>query len=550
MTRQALSFLEATKILRGVQSEQKEISVLASGSLTQLEIYLKAEAALRGIHLRIETLPFGLLRQHLMRRSSSSGLELLLLCPWDFLGALDWRTGGPLKGVEHSQSLAEILDVAEQIGAHSFDAIFYLPAPMLPAVRSINSLKCLELEIEMVVRDLGAEVLPREAFSLDSYLANGCPLSGQSLGETARMMATNLFDPAPETKKIIITDLDHTLWHGILGEDGLGGITADPEGCGYIHFLYQSMLKRLKDIGVLIAVVSKNDEDLVEEAFSSNKFTLGKDDFVSVHASYQPKSLQIQELAKRLNLGLEHFVFIDDNPLEIQEVGQSLPAVTCIQFPKEASGLRLLMETLHRLFPGHAITAEDAKRTDFYRQMARSVGPVLGGSHNITAFLRSLAMKMTIHDRSTGDRTRAVQLINKTNQFNINGVRRSDEEIAALLAQGARLYTAELSDVNGNHGEVLTILIDSQGVVLSYVMSCRVFQRRAEFAFLGGLTTLGHAQLEIKYTKTERNEPVRLFILELFPNANSGGYTLGTDQLSALLDVEGSFFEIVIEAKA
>ena len=551
MTRQALGYLEATKILRNLKpkQKQKQITFLVSGSYTEFEIYIKAEAALRGIQLHVKTLPFGLLRQQVLGGTPASESEVLLLLPWDFAGALDWRTGVAYERGDHQSNKTEIADFAKKIRLRNSDAIFYLPAPIVPAGQSVKWLKRLELEIEGVARDLGAEILSKEVFSLDSYLASGCPISGQHLGEIAAKVARKLFDPVPEPKKIIVTDLDHTLWHGILGEDGLNGITAAPEGGGYIHFIYQSMLKSAKRLGALIAVVSKNDEDLVDAALSSDKFILKREDFVSVCATYQPKSLQIRELAKSLNIGLEHFIFIDDNSLEIQEVGQALPEVTCIQFPKDGSGLVIFMETLHGLFPTHNVTDEDGSRTELYRKMAQSAVPVSGEGHSIARFLGSLSMKMTIHDRGIGDRTRAVQLINKTNQFNINGVRREDEEITKLLKQGCKLYTGSLSDVNGNHGEVLAVLIDPQGVILSYVMSCRIFQRRAEFFFLGILSTLGFSKVLIKYKKTERNEPVRMFLSELYHGAENTDSWLGVELLAGLLAREQVYFEVVMEVK-
>jgi FkbH-like protein len=549
MKRTPFSFLGASNLLKKIQPKKQKIKFLSSGSQFQLEIFLKAEAAFRGIDLSIETLPFGTLRQHLISNSLGSDSELILLCPWDFLSRFDWRTGVTPQSLDNPEYLFEIKNIAEKIRTRGLDAIFYLQAPVPPATGSIDSLKRIELEIEAVACDLGAEIISRDVFSLDSYLANGCPISGNSLGKVAQVIARHFFDEEVEPKKIIITDLDNTLWSGILGEDGIGGITAAPEGKGYLHFLYQTMLKRLKNSGVLLAIVSKNDEDNVDEALSLNHLYLHKDDFVSVIASYQAKSLQIKELSKKLNLGLEHFVFIDDNPLEVSEVGQALPAITSILFPKNASGMQSLLESLHRFFPITTVTDEDSNRTHLYRQMASSTETVSGEGYNITEFLRSMDMQMVIYDRSTGERSRAVQLFNKTNQFNINGVRRTDGDVARLLAQGVRLYTGEISDVNGSHGEVLAILIDSKGLVLSYVMSCRIFQRQAEFAFLGALTTLGISHLEIDYLKTERNEPVRLFLLKLFPSSSIGHWNLESERLVSLLHDEGSLFKIIPKVK-
>jgi FkbH-like protein len=541
------SFLEANKILKEVQPKQVDIKFVASGTLFQLEVFLKAEAAIRGINLSIETISFGTLRQYLLDNTMVSNSELILLCPWDFLSRLDWRTGVATESIDQAEFLDEIKSVAEITRVRGFDAIFFLDAPVPPAASSKESLESIKFELVTYARNIGAEIISGDAFSLDSYLASGCPISGNNLGKTAQIIARRFFDKGIEQKKIIVTDLDNTLWSGILGEDGVDGVRAAPNSEGYLHFLYQTMLKRLKNSGALLAVVSKNDENDVDNALSPKNFYLNKDDFISVQASYQPKSLQIKELSKKLNIGLEHFVFIDDNPLEISEVRLAIPVITCILFPKSAGGVQLLMETLQRLFPMKTVTAEDSRRTELYRQMASLSGTIMGEGSSLTEYLRSLDMQMTIFDRTNSERSRAVQLFNKTNQFNINGIRRTDDEIAEILAAGGRLYSAEISDLNGNHGEVLAILIDDNGLVLSYVMSCRVFQRRAEFAFLGALTNFGFNKLKIDYMKTERNEPVRLFMLEIFANSNAGQFHLERNRLIELLNDDGSLFNIVME---
>jgi len=119
-----------------------------------------------------------------------------------------------------------------------------------------------------------------------------------------------------------------------------------------------------------------------------------------------------------------------------------------------------------------------------------------------------------VHDRSASDRARAVQLINKTNQFSINGRRIADEEVAKILAAGGRLLTATLNDKNGTHGEILAILIDANDAVKAFVMSCRVFQRRAEFAFIGWLAGGTRAPRVFEVEETSKNEPARQFLAD------------------------------------
>ena len=132
-------------------------------------------------------------------------------------------------------------------------------------------------------------------------------------------------------------------------------------------------------------------------------------------------------------------------------------------------------------------------------------------------------MTLIVHDRSAGDRARAVQLINKTNQFNINGRRIDEDEVAEVLAAGGRLLTATLDDKNGTHGEVLAMLIDPDDVVKSFVMSCRVFQRQAEFAFLGWLSGGTRPPRIFEVAETARNEPAQQFLADpAFRSAGNG----------------------------
>jgi FkbH-like protein len=261
-------------------------------------------------------------------------------------------------------------------------------------------------------------------------------------------------------------------------------------------------------------------------AFSENQFIIGYEEFVSVRASYRSKSFEIEQLSHELNIGLKDFVLIDDNSVEIAEVNTALPAVTCIQFPKEVAQFPNMIDQVHSLFQISNITMEDKNRTALYQKMKRST---LDSSHNetdIDKFLKSLGMEMDLFVRTAVDNHRAVQLINKTNQFNSNGIRISKQQCDQLLESGASLITAKLKDKNGDHGEILAILIDANNKVLFFVMSCRVFQRQAEIIFMVALFKSGINDLSLDYTKTERNEPFKLFLSKFFPKVESGRYTL------------------------
>jgi hypothetical protein len=148
-----------------------------------------------------------------------------------------------------------------------------------------------------------------------------------------------------------------------------------------------------------------------------------------------------------------------------------------------------------------------------YRRRLEGLVPEGHAGADIREFLRSLAMRLEVTDRSGGDRARAVQLINKTNQFNLNGRRWTDDEVGAVLSRGGRLVCATLSDRSGSHGEILALLMGADRVVESWVMSCRVFQRRVEHAFLLALIDGDLAPAAFRFARTERNEPMARFLL-------------------------------------
>src|SRR5205823_5504713 len=173
-----------------------------------------------------------------------------------------------------------------------------------------------------------------------------------------------------------------------------------------------------------------------------------------------------------------------------------------------------LCDELTRLFAKRETTAEDRDRTEFYRRRLATMPPSDAAGGDVTVFLRDLEMKLTVHDRSIGDRTRVVQLINKTNQFNLNGRRVADEEVARAVAVGGRLYSATLEDRSGSHGEILACLVSRDGVITSFVMSCRVLQRRVEHAFLAWLAAQPDRLSGLAFAATARNEPFQKLLAD------------------------------------
>ena len=392
--------------------------------------------------------------------------------------------------------------------------MLYLSAPLPPVFLNPSAIALLRLGLLELAVSVGAMLLDPKCFALGSYLASGVPVGGAGMSEVAEAVIAYSICQAESRSKVLITDLDNVMWSGVIAEDGMGGILCGPEGKGYRHFIYQSFLAKLKASGVLLAAVSRNDLSVALAPIETGQILLSKNDFVEILASYEPKSIHIRGLASRLNLGLDSFVFVDDNPIELAEVAATLPAVRCFQFPQHDSALPELLHGLSALFARQTVTEEDRLRTEMYRRRL-ALSTVVSSKENgadLFDFLTGLQMKLTINDRQITDSSRAIQLINKTNQFNLNGHRVTEEEVMSVLRQGGHLYTVKLDDRTGSHGEILACLVDAQGRILVLVLSCRVFQRKVEHAFLVWLRrSLGDC-LTMSFVATERNTPVRDFL--------------------------------------
>jgi len=506
-----VTFLEAKKVLAELRNAEKLPFLMAmSGTPDQLELYLRAHAARTGLDAQVGVLPFGTLGQHLF--SEATGTELFLLLPWDLAPECDWRSGmsGTLADVDSIMARAEkVAAVLTKRKAR----LAYLPAPIPPLCAASSNNVRLSTELTTLAVRAGAVLIPAQRFSLASYLASGAPVAGDALSAVAKVLIDLLLAPPSGTFKVVATDADNTLWAGLVGEDGVGAVSAEPHGTGFRHFVYQGFLLRLKAAGILLAVISRNDEDMVRAPLDSGSMPLKIADFVAIRAGYGAKSDHVRDLAECLNLGADSVVFIDDNPVELAEVASAVPGITCQAFPSKDDDLPAFLDRLALLFDRRSVTAEDVERTEMYRRRVAAHSPTEGAG--LMDFLKGLDMVLTLRDRTNDDWTRAHQLINKTNQFNLNGRRFDESQVATVLADGGRMFTAVLDDRAGSHGEIIACLIDRDGMVHALVMSCRVFQRRVEYAFL--LWLLSHWQgpaLSFAFSATERNEPLRNFLAD------------------------------------
>lgn len=543
-----MKFLEAHAAIKEFSGGPPLKFLLACSAVTDtLDVFVKAHAASKGLDAQVDTLPFDTLGQFLRAEPPSDEREVFVLFPWNLVRETDWRTGLPAQsssGESVHQAMAESLRLLSLRRSAGF---VYIAAPIPPLLGT--EARCSELSDQLLAaaRGLGATVLSPANFSLSSYFQTGNAFASHALSDIAEAVVIAAIGQQLAPKKVLVTDFDNTLWAGVVGEDGVDNLAYSAEGAGFPFFVYQSLLRKLKNEGTLLVGVSRNDRDLALAPFDLDEMLLKESDFVTILASYHSKSAQIAQVAEMLNLNLDSFVFVDDNPVELEEVRRALPEVECMQFSADGTMLPSILMSLTQRFGKGAHTEEDAKRTDMYRLRAASIVPSEVSGADLRTFLQSLQMKLTIKERSFGDHTRCLQLINKTNQFNINGDRLAEQELQTILSAGGRLIGATLEETGGSHGEVVACLISVDGTIEAFVMSCRVFQRRLEYAFTAWLASQSDAPTQFRYGPTARNEPVRLFLEQIVGTPAGGLIRFDAKNLATSLAPDLQLFDVAAE---
>ncbi len=348
-----------------------------------------------------------------------------------------------------------------------------------------------------------------------------------------RELARVLVNRTRSFPKCIAVDCDNTLWGGIIGEDGLDGIILGGDFPGSAHQVLQEQLLRLRQNGVLIAIVSKNEPEAVAEVFERHRgMVLEPSDIAAWRVNWQPKSENIRSLAAELNFGADEFVFLDDSSFEINEVRSALPEVTVLRVPEEPAEIPELLSR-SSLFRGMKPNEDDQWRTA--RVQEERDRKAAGGAMSHEQFLDSLGLRVVVHEMAPEQLERTTQLINKTNQFNLTTIRRSADEVSRLAtATSSKVLTCTVSDRFGEYGLVGVVILtgtDSETWEIdTYLLSCRVLGRGVEFGILAMAKQLaykaGAAKLIGRYVSTPKNKQVSdLYPRAGFVSAPDGSFT-------------------------
>ncbi|HLI75806.1 MAG TPA: HAD-IIIC family phosphatase [Acidobacteriaceae bacterium] len=324
-------------------------------------------------------------------------------------------------------------------------------------------------------------------------------------------------------RKVLCTDLDNTLWGGVLGEDGPAGVATGAAFPGNAYLAYQRYLKELAARGILLAITSKNNPSDVAEAFGQRAadLALTLDDFVARKIGWNEKVDALRELAAELSLGLDSFVFVDDNPMECEAVRQHLPEVAVVEVPVSEPWRLVEMLSEQWYFDAATVTADDRHRSEEYRAQAQRAAL----SENATSreeFLGSLGIVCTFLSAAEAPLERSVQLLAKTNQFNLTTRRYSASEVMEFVDDPqCQAVAVRVRDRFGDAGVVglaLTRQKSDACWVDALLLSCRVIGRGIETAILAQLAehaaSMGARWLVGEFIETKKNAPCKEFYPE------------------------------------
>lgn len=529
------------------RADEPNLQVFLACGFTPLHLQTFLNAHLRTVfpqqRVDVETGVYGDVTGNLDKALGKSCFAVIAVLEWADLDArLGFRRLGGWGQAYLPGIVEEVQKSLDRIGlrlkglAQKSDVIVTLPSLPLPPVSLAPGWQCTSHEagLHQALANFAAGLAqtPRVRLVNSGYLDSISPLASRYNAKSdlfagfpytlthadalGRILADLVRGPRP--KKGLITDLDDTLWKGILGEEGPSGISWQDRA--HHHALYQQLLQALANAGVLIAVASKNDPALVEQAFKRTDLILSHSDIFPFEVSWGPKSEAISKILASWNIGADAVVFVDDSAMELAEVKAAHPQVECLQFSKEPGEVITLLNRLRDLCGKEHVSDEDRLRLSSVKAGVEVAHARDAAGGDIDEFLSGVEAEINVSfDKTTWD-PRALELINKTNQFNLNGRRQMEAAFRQTLSKDDTfLALVSYRDKYGPLGKIAVITGRRNNAQLrldSWVMSCRAFSRRIEFQCLKLLfQRFGADEICFDYEPTARNGPLQEFLTNL-----------------------------------
>ncbi len=404
--------------------------------------------------------------------------------------------------------------------------VFSVASAVREAVRALVAAApgAMVVDAEEAVRSLGTG----RALDPTREVMARVPYREEMFAEVGERIARLLLLERRGARKVVVVDADNTLWGGVVGELGAHGIDLLDNGPGEAYRAFQRYLLELQRAGLLIGLASKNNELDVWEAFDRKDMVLRRDDLTAWQVSWAPKSETIAAMAAELNLSPESVVFIDDSAIERAEVEAVLPGVATVAMPSDPEGWLDVISRSGKLDRLPPTEADRARSVSYHTEVQRKQA---SNSMSAMEFLHSLRLHVDIVDPDGSDLPRMAQLIAKTNQFTLGGIRHSEPELALMLAEDryhARIVSAR--DRFGDYGVIGAFLIDNSpgdkrlppgsGLLDTFVLSCRAMGRDVEGAMITAALELASGNLWAGVADAPKNLPAQKFFAVLGAGLN------------------------------
>ena len=518
-------------------TKKKIVRIVSDFNAGALSGFLKNKLEYR--KFEIEVSPYGQLYKSLAR-SSDSWVDIVWTTPERILPG--FKKAYQLEEITHEDVVADVNDFADSIVMASKNRYVFVASWVLPTNIGYGMLdwkdglglsnllaKCNLRLAEKISASSNIFMLPTHIwmqetispFSNKMWYAAKIPYIASVFEHAAKHIVQYIDGINGRSRRLIVLDLDNTLWGGVVGENGWQGIRlGGHDHVGEAFKDFQSALKSLTNRGVQLAIASKNDETVAMEAIDNHpEMILKRSDFAGWRINWHDKANNILDLANEINLGLDSIVFIDDNPAERSRVSDAVQGVLVPDWPKDPA---MYVEALHSLscFETPVISKEDRGRTMMYVS-ERNRNNTKHSVKNIDDWLKKLGTQVTASYVNSNSISRVTQLFNKTNQLNLSTRRLSEQEIITWAAHKSHSMMAiSVSDQFGDMGLVGIISVEAigdRGRLIDFILSCRVMGRQVEETLVhlavSELVNLGAKVMEIVYLPTDRNGPT-LEILE------------------------------------
>ena len=534
--------------LRGKLSfVSQRVAFLRSFTVEPAIPLLKAEAFTRGIEVTAQVGDFNAFAQEMLDPSSSlyhfSPNVVVLAARTPDVAPDLWNQFADLAPDAVAAAVKRVSDSFRQwiraFREHSSAALIVhmLEVPTQPSngiLDSQNSGQSAAIEqINRELRQIAGE--HREVYVLDydglvarhgrmrwqderKWLIARMPIAADHLIYLSREWLRFLVPLAGKTSKVLVSDLDNTLWGGVIGEDGMTGIKLGPE---YPGAAFQNLQRAMLDLsrrGILLAVCSKNNPDDAMEALKSHPGMLLKPkDFAAIRINWTDKAQNLREIAAELNLGVDSLAFVDDNPFEREQLRKILPEVTIIDLPQDPLGYAAAVRDCP-VFERLKLSNEDQQRTSMYAEQ-RERTQAEQSFQSKEDFFRYLEQEAEVAPVSPGTLARVAQLTQKTNQFNLTTRRYSEQQVSEMASRpGWQVLSITVRDRFGDHGLVgvaITRDESQQCEIDTFLLSCRVIGRSVETALLSHLAVQAASrqcrQIVGRFLPTKKNAPARDF---------------------------------------